>query len=195
MVHKVMLSPDGPKVSEIVYGTWRLLEGDPSPTTDALIERFEWCEELGLSTLDTAEIYGSYQVEAAIGEVFKARPSWRDSFEIITKCGIDVPSEEKGDASIAHYNATAANLRLCAEKSLKLLHTDHLDVLLVHRPDWLTSADETASAIENSSTTVWSCMWAFRIIPATSGTAQFPAGSSGGDQPGGGQPSPYGCVG
>ncbi|MCB1242460.1 MAG: aldo/keto reductase [Akkermansiaceae bacterium] len=148
MVHKVMLSPDGPKVSEIVYGTWRLLEGDPSPTTDALIERFEWCEELGLSTLDTAEIYGSYQVEAAIGEVFKARPSWRDSFEIITKCGIDVPSEEKGDASIAHYNATAANLRLCAEKSLKLLHTDHLDVLLVHRPDWLTSADETASAIE-----------------------------------------------
>lgn len=148
MVHKVMLSPDGPKVSEIVYGTWRLLDGSPAPTTDDLIRRFELCEELGITTLDTAEIYGTYQVEAAMGEVFKARPAWREDFELVTKCGIDIPSEEKGDARIAHYNATAANLRMCVEKSLRLLHTDHLDLLLVHRPDWLTSADETAEGIE-----------------------------------------------
>jgi predicted oxidoreductase len=48
---------------------------------------------------------------------------------------------------VAHYDATAANIERCVERSLKELHTDRIDVLLVHRPDWLTSAEETARGL------------------------------------------------
>jgi predicted oxidoreductase len=147
MVDRVSLAPGGPEVSEIIYGTWRLLTGDPRPTTAELAARFELCLELGIDTLDTAEIYGRYTVEAAIGDVFRARPDLRDRFTIITKCGIDVPSPEKSFAHVPHYNASAANLVACAEKSLRLMNLDCLDVLLVHRPDWLNRADDTASGI------------------------------------------------
>ena len=48
---------------------------------------------------------------------------------------------------MAHYNATAARIIKSAEKSLRLMGIDHIDLLLVHRPDWLTSADETAEGL------------------------------------------------
>ncbi len=147
MIKRAAISPGGPELSELVYGTWRILDDVAPPSVDELTARFETCMELGLTTLDTAEIYGEYQVEATLGAAFKARPELRDRFEIITKCGIDVPSAEKKQARVCHYNATADNLVRCAEKSLKLLHTDRLDILLVHRPDWLTSADETAEGL------------------------------------------------
>ena len=147
MTSQVPISPNGPNVSEIVFGTWRLLDEDPKTTIKDTLERLELCLELGITTIDTAEIYGLYTVEAALGKAFKEKPDMRDQFQIISKCGIDVPSDEKNAASLAHYNATAANLLYSAEKSLQLLNTDHLDILLVHRPDWLTSADDTANGL------------------------------------------------
>ena len=147
MVKQVPLSPNGPTVSDVIYGTWRLLSDEPKPSVEDLIARFELCLELGITTLDTAEIYGLFTVEAAVGEVFKARPDLRDRFQIVTKCGIDVPSTEKSFARVPHYNASSANLIACAEKSLRLLNTDRIDLLLVHRPDWFNSADDTAAGL------------------------------------------------
>lgn len=148
MVPQVYLSPDGPEVSELIYGTWRILDEDPAPSPRDIVERFEACLELGIDTLDTAEIYGGYQVEAAMGRAFREQPSLRERVRIVTKCGIDIPSEEKAGARVNHYNATAKNLVACAEKSLRLLGVDSIDLLLVHRPDWLTPADETATGLE-----------------------------------------------
>lgn len=147
MVNRVTLASGGPVVSEVIYGTWRLLAGESRPGVADLSARFEQGLELGIDTLDTAEIYGRYTVEAAIGDVFRARPDLRDRFTIVTKCGIDVPSPEKHFARVPHYNASAANLVACAEKSLRLMHLDHLDLLLVHRPDWLNRADDTAAGL------------------------------------------------
>ena len=144
MISQAPLAVNGPNVSEIVFGTWRLLDGEMKPSTKDVIGQLELCLELGITTIDTAEIYGLYTVEAALGDAFKDKPDLRDQFQIISKCGIDVPSEEKESTRIAHYNATATNLVHCAEKSLQLLNTDRLDVLLVHRPDWLAAADDTA---------------------------------------------------
>lgn len=147
MIHRASLSPDGPEVSQLVYGTWRILDDYAPASTHELTQRFEACIELGITTLDTAEIYGEYQVEEAIGKVFKAVPELRDRMEVVTKCGIDVPSNEKSRARVCHYNATAENIVRSAEKSLRLLHLDRIDLFLVHRPDWLTPADETASGL------------------------------------------------
>ena len=147
MVKQVQLSENGPSVSDVIYGTWRILDDSPRPSVEELAERFEQCLELGIDTLDTAEIYGLYTVEAAIGEVFAARPDLKEKFKVVTKFGIDVPSDEKSGVSLPHYNATAANMIACAEKSLRLLNIDSIDLFLVHRPDWFTSADETASGL------------------------------------------------
>ncbi|NNE93887.1 MAG: aldo/keto reductase [Verrucomicrobiales bacterium] len=147
MPNPVTFCTNGPTFSDLIYGTWRLLDDDPRPTVEDLVERFELLLELGITTLDTAEIYGLYTVEAAIGEVFQARPDLRDRFQIVTKCGIDVPSDGKPNARLPHYNASRENIVACTEKSLQLLHTDRIDLLLVHRPDWFERASETAAGL------------------------------------------------
>jgi len=103
--------------------------------------------ELGIDTIDTAEIYGLYTVEAAIGKVFAARPDLRDKLKVVTKFGIDVPSEHKPGVVLPHYNATAENMIACVEKSLRLLNLESIDLFLVHRPDWFTAADDTAAGL------------------------------------------------
>ncbi len=148
MISPVSISPGGPTVSEIVLGTWRLLDHEPLPSNADLVSRLELCLELGITTIDTAEIYGLYTVEAALGAVFKEKPGLRDQFQLISKCGIEVPSGEKPSVETVHYNASSVHLTHCTEKSLRLLNTDRLDILLVHRPDWLTSADDTAQGLD-----------------------------------------------
>jgi predicted oxidoreductase len=58
-----------------------------------------------------------------------------------------VPCSFHPERKVAHYNVTAARIVKSAEKSLRLMGVDCLDLLLVHRPDWLTSADETAEGL------------------------------------------------
>ena len=147
MVGQVQLSADGPVVSEVVFGTWRLLDGAPGPCIDEIADRLETCLNLGIDTIDTAEIYGHYSVESAIGEVFAARPDLRSRFKVVTKFGIDVPSVEKAGAALPHYNATGENAVGCAEKSLRNLNLESIDLFLVHRPDWLASVDDTAAGL------------------------------------------------
>ena len=135
-------------LGDIVYGTWRLLDEEKEPSTAELAARLETCVESGIRYLDTAEIYGLYRVEEALGKVFTENPSLKDCLGIVTKGGIDVPSEEKSHARLPHYSATRDNLVACAEKSLKLLNVDVLDLFLVHRPDVLTHPEDTATGLQ-----------------------------------------------
>jgi predicted oxidoreductase len=147
MIQRVQIAPNGPEFSRLVYGTWRFLDDPAVATPEHLLTRLRACLDLGITTLDTAEIYGMYRVEEFLGETLKRDPGLRSQFEIITKSGIYVPCEFHPDRKVAHYNATAARIVKSAEKSLRFLGVDQLDLLLVHRPDWLTSADETAEGL------------------------------------------------
>jgi predicted oxidoreductase len=145
--HKI--APNGPEFSRLVYGTWRILDDEDKGncTPQALLDRFKACADLGITTLDTAEIYGTYHVEEAIGGALKLDPSFRDKIEIVTKCGIYIPCDFHPERKVAFYNLTAERIIKSTEKSLRLMGIDHIDLLLVHRPDWLTSADETAAGL------------------------------------------------
>ena len=147
MISRIALSPTGPEISRVVYGTWRLLDDADGATPAALLERLHRCADLGVTTIDTAEIYGLYQVERAIGAALALDRALRDRLEIITKCGIYIPSAADPRRRVSAYNATAAQIIRSAEQSLRLMGLDHIDVLLVHRPDWLTSADDTAEGL------------------------------------------------
>ena len=132
----------------IAYGTWRILDGPQPLSSKELAQRFHKCLELGIETIDTAEIYGDYRVEEAVGKALKLDSGLQNSFRIVTKAGIDDPSDEKPHASIPQYDATRENLVHCAEKSLRLLGVDAIDLFLVHRPDWLTHPEDTARGLQ-----------------------------------------------
>lgn len=147
MSSRVSLSSSGPEFSRIVFGTWRVLDVPETRLTEGLLERLHSCLDAGITTVDTAEIYGVYRVEEALGAVFAKDKSLRAKVELISKCGIYIPCEYHPDRRTAFYNATAQRIVKSAEKSLRFLGTDYLDLLLVHRPDWLTSVDETAEGL------------------------------------------------
>jgi len=142
---RTQLASRGPEVSRMIYGTWRILE--TKPTAQEINRRLNACLELGITTIDTAEIYGLYEVEKLLGEALGLSPGLRDKLQIITKAGIYVPCAYHPDRRTAHYNATGPRLLKSLEKSLRFLGTDHVDLFLVHRPDWLTRAEDTAAGL------------------------------------------------
>lgn len=147
-VSTVSLSANGPRVSRLVYGTWRLLADPTAATPQQVLRRLEACVELGISTIDTAEIYGGYEVEELLGRALALQPTLRQRLQIVTKCGIYVPNARHPERRAAFYNASGERLVKSCEKSLRLLGTDHIDLFLVHRPDWLTPASETARGLD-----------------------------------------------
>lgn len=147
MIPRVQISPKGPIFSQLVYGTWRVLDDSASATPQNMVARLHKCIELGITTIDTAEIYGLYRVEEFLGQALKLDSTLRNKLEIVTKSGIYVPCEFHPDRKTAFYNASAERLIKSAEKSMRFMGIDHIDLLLVHRPDWLTSAEETAAGL------------------------------------------------
>lgn len=129
----------------MVYGSWRLL--DDQPTAQDVNRRLHHCLEVGITTIDTAEIYGGYRVEAILGEALSLTPGLRDKLELVTKSGIYIPHKSAPQRRVAYYDASAARLTSSVEQSLRLLKTDRVELFLVHRPDWLTSVDDTAEGL------------------------------------------------
>lgn len=142
---RVKLNNCGLEFSRMVYGTWRLLATHPTP--QEINRRLHACVKLGITTIDTAEIYGRYQVEQQLGAALALSPGLREKLEIVTKAGIYVPCSNHPERRTAYYDATGAQLVASLEKSLRLLGTDRIEVFLVHRPDWLSRADDTASGL------------------------------------------------
>ncbi len=142
MVQRITLAPQGPDFSRFVMGYWRLMDWNMS--AQQLVSFIEEHLELGITTVDHADIYGGYQCEAAFGEAMKLSPALRQRMEIVTKCGIATTA--KAEHAIGHYITDRDHIIRSAEQSLTNLATDYLDLLLIHRPDPLMDADEVAEA-------------------------------------------------
>jgi len=145
MVQRITLAPQGPEFSRFVMGYWRLMDWNMSPLQ--LASFIEEHIDLGVTTVDHADIYGGYQCEAAFGEALKLVPALRDRMEIVTKCGIATTA--KPEHALGHYITDSAHIIKSAEQSLVNLATDRIDLLLIHRPDPLMDADEVAEAFLN----------------------------------------------
>lgn len=147
MLPRFKLSPDAPEVSAIAYGAWRLAEDAAGAAPARIRAKIEACLESGITTFDHADIYGRYTCEGLFGRVLAEAPELRERMEIITKCGINAVCDNRPGVRVNHYDATAPAIERCVERSLRELRTDRIDVLLIHRPDWLTSAEETARGL------------------------------------------------
>jgi predicted oxidoreductase len=125
------------QLSPIVAGLWRIADWNLS-----VQERVRWIEqalELDISSFDHADIYGDYRAEGLFGEALKAAPNLRDRMQLITKCGIRLRSAQR-PYRINYYDTSAAYVRRQVEQSLRNLHVDRLDLVLIHRPDYLMDA-------------------------------------------------------
>ncbi|RSA05963.1 aldo/keto reductase [Enterobacter hormaechei] len=142
MVQRITLAPQGPEFSRFVMGYWRLMDWNMSPVQ--LADFIEEHLDLGITTVDHADIYGGYQCEAAFGEALKRAPGLRERMDIVTKCGIATTA--KPEHALGHYITDSAHIVKSAEQSLVNLATDRIDLLLIHRPDPLMDADEVAEA-------------------------------------------------
>lgn len=96
--------------------------------------------DLGVTHLDTAEIYGPYLSEKIVGQALKGR---RDKVVLATKFGL-VSHAGGGPGTI---DSSPANVRRAVEGSLQRLGTDYLDLYYQHRVDPNTPIEQTASAV------------------------------------------------
>jgi aryl-alcohol dehydrogenase-like predicted oxidoreductase len=96
--------------------------------------------DLGVTLLDTAEIYGPFINEELVGEAIKDR---RSQVVLATKFGmISHVGEGPG-----HLDSSPANMRIALEGSLRRLRTDHVDLYYQHRVDPHTPIEDTVGAL------------------------------------------------
>lgn len=135
------------EVSRIVYGMWRLAD-DPDTSPAHVRAKIDTCLAQGITTMDQADIYGGYVAEAVLGDCLKQSPGLRDELEIVTKCDIIAPVGKYADARVKYYDTSAAHIAASVDASLLHMGIDHIDLLLIHRPDPLMDAAETGGALD-----------------------------------------------
>lgn len=139
-IQKVEVSPQGPLLSSLVQGYWRLDQWNKS--SQQCLSFIKEHVELGITSVDHAHVYGNPACESLFGEALKLEPTLRNQLEIISKCNIRLAEAGK----VAHYDTGKQAIIASVETSLTRLGTDYLDVLLLHRPDYLMNADAVAEA-------------------------------------------------
>lgn len=123
------------KISRLAQGCMRI-----AALTDSQVDKLiSSCIDSGINFFDHADIYSDGLCEEKFGNYLRNHPHLRDKITIQTKCGIVIGKK---------YDFTTKHLLECVEGSLKRLHAEQLDVLLLHRPDALCQPEEVASVFD-----------------------------------------------
>ena len=109
----------------------------------------EGCLESGVQSFDHADIYGGHTTEATFGKALKEVRHDRTKIEIITKCGIMMPSEERPQIKAKHYNTSYEHICASVDQSLSNLGCEYIDLLLIHRPSPLMDIHDVAKAFDH----------------------------------------------
>lgn len=135
----VPLGTTGRQVPNVVLGLMRIQQLDD----DAVRELVRTGRDAGIDFVDHADVYGDdlHGCERRFAEAMRLTPSEREQLTIQSKAGI-VREGPYFDFSYEHLVESV-------EGSLEALGTDHLDVLLLHRPDALVEPDEVARAFDH----------------------------------------------
>lgn len=133
--------------SRLVYGCMRIAGGNTREDREKGKNAIRTALDSGYDHFDHADIYGGGECESLFGELLKESPDLRDRIIITSKCGIRM-SEHPQDTDPQRYDFSYQYIVDSVEGSLQRLGTDRLDLLLLHRPDYLFNAAEVATAFE-----------------------------------------------
>lgn len=122
--------------SNVVLGLMRIGALDD----EAIRTLVATARDAGINVFDHADVYGAHphECEARFGEALRLTASERESMIIQSKVGI-----REG-----YFDFSKEHLLRSVDESLAALRTDHLDVLLLHRPDTLVEPEEVAAAFD-----------------------------------------------
>ena len=153
-MEKRTLGKSGLSLSPITLGAWAIggwMWGG-SDKKDSL-RAIESCLDHGITSIDTAPIYGFGHSERILGQAIKGK---RDRYEILTKCGMRwegklgeyffTTHDNNGtERDIYKYSGKESLIAEC-EESLKRLGTDYIDLYQIHWPDHTTPIEEAMEA-------------------------------------------------
>jgi predicted oxidoreductase len=135
------------KYSRIIQGCMNWGIWGKQLSEDQMIAMMHHCLEQGITSFDHADIYGDYSTEEEFGNAFAKAGIERSKIQLISKCGIQYKEKARPENAVKHYQYDSAYIIASAERSLRLLKTEYLDLLLLHRPSPLMHPDEIASAV------------------------------------------------
>lgn len=127
---KTGMSNPAPILGSMRFGDWgaRL---SPVQVADLL----EAALDLGIDTLDLADIYGGHTTNALVGAAFALRPGLRNRFKLIAKIGILMAGSPNNPRGVQYYNLSVEHLQHALSETLFALDSDHVDTLMLHRFD------------------------------------------------------------
>lgn len=144
------------KVSELAFGAWAIggWQWGGSDSRDA-VKAIETAIDYGMTTIDTAAVYGFGLSEELTGKAIKGK---RDKVQILTKFGLTW-TEKKGSFYFSSHDNEGRNVNiykysskekvLCdCDSSLRRLGADYIDLYQIHWPDPTTPVSETMEALE-----------------------------------------------
>lgn len=123
--------------SAIIQGCMRINAMSVSEIESLVYQDLEY----GINFFDHADCYTNGECERLFGEVLKLHPDLREQIKLQTKCGILT-----GD--LYYFDFSKEHILEAVEQSLTRLSTDHIDFLLLHRPDTLMEPEEVAAAFD-----------------------------------------------
>ncbi|MBX2846500.1 MAG: aldo/keto reductase [Saprospiraceae bacterium] len=140
------MNPNIPTLSPVIAGCMRLGIWGANYNTQQYLEFIEGCLDIGVTTFDHADIYGDYTTEADFGKALKEKPALREQLQLITKCSIQRVCPQRPAYQVKAYDSSAEHIIESVNNSLRDLNTEYIDVLLLHRPDYLMHPEEVATA-------------------------------------------------
>lgn len=133
------------QLSDFILGLWRIDSWENSSQEN--LKLFEQCIESGIDTFDQANIYGhNPSCESLFGKSLAITPSFREQIKIISK--FNICAHELESHQVKHYDSSYSNAIASVDLSLRRMQTDRLDLLLLHRADYLLNVDEVAKAFQ-----------------------------------------------
>ena len=139
-----ILGTSGLEVSDLGFGCMGLSFGYGAATdTPTGVKLIRDAVDRGVTFFDTAEVYGPWVNETVVGEALEPV---RDRVKIATKFGFNISDEGQ---NLGGMNSRPERIRQVAEKSLKRLRTDRIDLFYQHRVDPAVPMEDVAGTVRD----------------------------------------------
>ncbi len=146
-MQQIRLGKSELKSSRLAYGCMRIVGDGSAFDRKKGKQAVHSAIDAGYTLFDHADIYADGACEKLFGEILIESPSLRKQIVIASKCGIRFAGHP-GTDDPSRYDFAAEHLLASVDNSLRRLGIETLDMLLLHRPDYLMDAQSVAATFE-----------------------------------------------